>query len=423
MPNSASRLKFISKSLLGRRRHTVTRIVDEEQEDEEEVSVESIMKEIETDTTTAYNEVLQRCNEEYKSKDDPVLEKEFHQMYLESCLHHKLPPQMAALDASQPWVLYWLANSLKILNKNLLNDDMKYRIAEKLFAISPDGGPFGGGIGQLPHLASNYAAICALSLCDNVGNCWDKINVAAIYRWLLSLKQEDGSFKTCLKVGETDTRGVFCALSVASMLGILTEELCEGVEDFLVSCQSYEGGFGACAHEDEAHGGYSFCAIASLCILGGLDNIDLSKLALWCSQRQYNAEKGFCGRSNKLVDGCYSFWVGSTAAILEWHGVGECINKEALKQYILYCCQSSKRPGLRDKPGTNPDFYHTNYVLLGLAIAENACFISNKINDHDSPFLISPDHKDFRSASGLLPINPIYGLPVENLYRFNQHFT
>lgn len=36
--------------------------------------------------------------------------------------------------------------------------------------------------------------------------------------------------------------------------------------EYILSCQSYEGGFGG-EPNNEAHGGYNFCAIASLLIL------------------------------------------------------------------------------------------------------------------------------------------------------------
>ena len=48
---------------------------------------------------------------------------------------------------------------------------------------------------------------------------------------------------------------------------ILGSELIEGVAEFLLSCQTYEGGFGG-EPGNEAHGGYNFCAIAALLILG-----------------------------------------------------------------------------------------------------------------------------------------------------------
>ena len=44
-------------------------------------------------------------------------------------------------------------------------------------------------------------------------------------------------------------------------------ELVEGVAQYLVTCQTYEGGFGG-EPDNEAHGGYNFCALAALHILG-----------------------------------------------------------------------------------------------------------------------------------------------------------
>ena len=71
-------------------------------------------------------------------------------------------------------------------------------------------------------------------------------------------------------------------------------------------------------------------------------------------------EGGFQGRTNKLVDGCYSFWQGGTfpliAAILSTPGKGFnnsdhwLFNQEALQEYILTCCQNP-HGGLLDKPG------------------------------------------------------------------------
>lgn len=63
-------------------------------------------------------------------------------------------------------------------------------------------------------------------------------------------------------------RGVYCALVIADILNILedNEELTRGMVDFIVKCQTYEGGI-ACAPFGEAHGGYTFCALASLILL------------------------------------------------------------------------------------------------------------------------------------------------------------
>ncbi len=97
-------------------------------------------------------------------------------------------------------------------------------------------------------------------------------------------------------------------------------------------------------------------------------------LVSWLSARQYAPEAGFSGRTNKLVDGCYSHWVGGCWPLLEAclngpslsvspretkerpklapaSSVGHLYSSEGLIRYILCCCQDqSNRGGLRDKP-------------------------------------------------------------------------
>lgn len=66
-------------------------------------------------------------------------------------------------------------------------------------------------------------------------------------------------------------------------------------------------------------------------------------------------EGGFQGRVNKLVDGCYSFWVGGVFPLLEELLVlpspkPTLLHPEALCDYVLGCCQFPAG-GLIDKPG------------------------------------------------------------------------
>ena len=85
-------------------------------------------------------------------------------------------------------------------------------------------------------------------------------------------------------------------------------------------------------------------------------------LVSWLSSRQHAPEGGFAGRTNKLVDGCYSHWVGGCWPLLEaaLNGAQEAGNlkgilketpysRQGLIRYILSCCQG-KHGGLRDKP-------------------------------------------------------------------------
>lgn len=105
-------------------------------------------------------------------------------------------------------------------------------------------------------------------------------------------------------------RGTYCAISICSMCHILTNEVKKNVEKYILSCQNYEGGFTSEKFQ-ECHGGYSYCALATLCILGKVNKINLKNLTHWLMNKQSNIEGAFMGRTNKLVDSCYSFWMGS----------------------------------------------------------------------------------------------------------------
>jgi protein farnesyltransferase subunit beta len=89
--------------------------------------------------------------------------------------------------------------------------------------------------------------------------------------------------------------------------------------------------------------------------------------------RQMRFEGGFQGRANKLVDSCYSFWVGalfpiihlvmknsklSTTSLQDTNTSTTSLSTEnnewlfdqiALQRYVLLCCQG-KNGGLTDKP-------------------------------------------------------------------------
>ena len=93
-----------------------------------------------------------------------------------------------------------------------------------------------------------------------------------------------------------------------------------------------------------------------------LRHLDVPMLISWISSRQYAPEGGFAGRTNKLVDGCYSHWVGGCWPLLEaaLNGpqkvgksqrsvTGTLYSRQGLIRYILSCCQG-RRGGLRDKP-------------------------------------------------------------------------
>jgi len=282
------------------------------------------------------------------------------------------------LDASRPWLVYWLLHSLELLGEEL-SEEEKAEIVGFLERCQDPSGGFAGGPGQVAHLAPTYAAVNALCILGTK-QALECINRPAMVEWMNRLRQEDGAFMMHID-GELDIRGVYCALAVARLTNIYSEELFKGTEHWLVRCQSYEGGFGGVPGM-EAHGGYSFCGLAALMLMKRERLCNLETLALWAASRQMRLEGGFQGRTNKLVDGCYSFWQGgifpllhkmftespdsNVVASLPQHWL---FDQGALQEYILLCCQDH-RGGLLDKPGKSRDFYHTCYTLSGLALAQ-----------------------------------------------------
>ena len=95
-------------------------------------------------------------------------------------------------------------------------------------------------------------------------------------------------------------------------------------------------------------------------------------LRYFAASRQMRLEGGFQGRTNKLVDGCYSFWMGAIFPLIH-DGPSEAylFCQESLQTYILACCQDYDTGGLLDKPEKPPDFYHTCYCLSGLSVAQH----------------------------------------------------
>ncbi|KAL2861378.1 terpenoid cyclases/protein prenyltransferase alpha-alpha toroid [Aspergillus pseudodeflectus] len=321
----------------------------------------------------------------------PPLRRDEHIGYLYDSLED-YPSGFVAMDASRPWMTYWALAGLSLLGEDVSRH--RERTISTFTPMQNPAGGFGGGHGQISHCASSYAAVLSLAMVggDEALNLIDR---GAMWRWLGKLKQPDGGITVC-EGGEEDVRGAYCAMVIISLLDLPLdlppeararqyglETFTSGLPEYLARCQTFEGGISG-SPGTEAHGAYAFCALACLCILGQpeatvLKCMDVPLLLSWLSARQYAPEGGFAGRTNKLVDGCYSHWVGScwpliqsaldgtqTAASYKESAVGNLYSREGLTRYILGCCQATNG-GLRDKPGKHPDSYHTCYTLTGLS--------------------------------------------------------
>ncbi|KAK4665991.1 CAAX farnesyltransferase (FTase) subunit beta [Podospora pseudopauciseta] len=352
----------------------------------------------------------------YNAYNVPSLRREAHIAFLHASLG-RLPGKFVAADASRPWFLYWCLSGLAMLGE----DVSRYRdsVKETARSMQNGSGGFGGGGGQLSHLATSYAVVLALAIVGAEEG-FEVIDRRQMWRWLGGLKQRDGGFEVSVIITLLDLPLDLTPESPAYKPDDPSFNLLSGVADYVRRCQTYEGGISS-SPSAEAHGAYAFCALGCLSLLGPPsitipETLNLPSLLSWLSSRQYAPEGGFSGRTNKLVDGCYSHWVGACFPLIEAALANSptpvndsLFSREGLIRYILNCCQDeTKRGGLRDKPGKMSDAYHSCYVLSGLSAGMHQWVLE------DEEWMVLPyleGEQVFENADRVRPVHPVYVIP------------
>ena len=328
----------------------------------------------------------------YNKHGVPHLLREKHVAFCHKSLSN-YPSGFQRADAARPWFFYWALAALSALGED--TSQYRERLTSTVKPLQNETGGFGGGHGQMSHLAATYATVLALAMVGGE-DAVAAINRRTMWEWLCKLKRADGGFEMSIG-GEVDVRyaadsasfrirwltvyrGAYCAAMLVKLLDLpldLPEDspaklakddnLFTRLGEYVSTCQTYEGGIGG-RPDAEAHGAYAFCALACLSILGDPHvtipkYLHMESLIQWLSARQYAPEGGLAGRTNKLVDGCYSHWIGGCWPLIEAalegssessqvFGGDSLYSREGLTRYILCCGQdASKRGGLRDKPG------------------------------------------------------------------------
>ena len=331
-----------------------------------------------------------------------------------------LPGGYSSLDSGFPWFTYWITNIILMCKDSYdLSYDMKMQFVQVLKELQHEDGGFRGSPRGYAHLIATYAAIMSIA---NLGipEAYDIVDIPKMKNFLLKMKNNNfdidkkpsytdkngvylitrdsegdfisyhtafpGTFQNHIN-GESDLRSTYCAMTTACVLNLINwndltnDPLTKGVVENIKNCQTFEGGLGPEPY-CEAHGGYSYCGIATLVLLNKLYEIDVSSFLRWLVSRQMIKEGGFNGRTNKLVDSCYSFWQGSIFNLLYMADKNLSNDMEllydqlSLQAYIVFACQNTHSGGLVDKPGKYPDLFHTNYATAGLALSQE-CQVEN----------------------------------------------
>ncbi|KAK7408913.1 CAAX farnesyltransferase (FTase) subunit beta [Neonectria punicea] len=361
----------------------------------------------------------------------PHLDRRRHISFLHKQLG-KLPAAFTPADPSRPWFFYWCLAALTLLGEDV--SPYRQRLIDTVRPMQDALGGFAGGFGQTPHLATTYATVLSLALVGG-DDAYDVVDRRAMWRWLCSLKQPDGGFQMALG-GEEDVRGAYCAAVIISLLNIPLD-----LSPDSLACSAGHTGL--------------FTGLAEY----------------------YAPEGGFSGRTNKLVDGCYSHWVGGCWPLIEAalngprgapadsgdhplpNAMDSLFSRDGLTRYILSCCQDqSKRGGMRDKPskyGHPPppihpsihfvaqvgvltqsrpfrysDAYHTCYVLSGLSSAQHKWDLVTA-RAHESimagdSWTVSPymeGEQIFDEEDRVSTMHPVYVIPQHKVDEVQSYFA
>ncbi|KAF6137760.1 hypothetical protein GIB67_040468 [Kingdonia uniflora] len=356
-----------------------------------------------------------------------LFDRERHVRYLEM-MYSYLPSDYEREDINRITLAYFAISGLHILDA--LDRVDKEQVANWVmsFQVHPkdtddlENGEFYGFCGSRTaqirdgtdlsrngsHLANTY---CALSILKIVGYNFSSVSSESILISMRKLQQPDGSYMPIHAGAEKDLRFVFCAAAICSMLDNWKGIDREKAKKYILSCQSYDGGFGLvpCSESHgsgnflvpyqlnwlvdayswkiqraeiltiharlSGSGGATYCAVAALRLMGFIEENLMSRSTLssiinvpllleWCLQRQA-PDGGFQGRTNKISDTCYAFWVGGVLRML---GAQNFFNKGCLREFLFTC--QSKYGGFGKFPENLPDLYHSYYGISAFSLLE-----------------------------------------------------
>lgn len=168
-----------------------------------------VRDELQSATTVAQDDTVDLClpfltgekNDGCNGYGVPRLDRERHIRFLHKQLGG-FPAPFVAADASRPWFLFWSLNGLSLLGEDV--SSYRASVIDTARSMQNDTGGFGGGNGQMSHLATTYAMVLALTLVGG-DSVYEVVDRRAMWKWLCALKQPDGGFQMAVG-GEVDVR-------------------------------------------------------------------------------------------------------------------------------------------------------------------------------------------------------------------------
>ena len=189
--------------------------------------------------------------------------------------------------------IYWCLTAMDLMkSRDLLDRDEIMSYVHSCYDASTGG--FTPAPRHDPHILNTLSAVQIAATYDALG----ELDSEAIVKYVCSLQRpEDGSF-TGDKWGEVDTRFSFCAVATLKLLGRLDACDVDKAVEFVASCKNFDGGFGS-RPGSESHAGLIYCAVGFLSVTQRLDVLDPDLLGWWLCERQLPSG-GLNGRPEKL---------------------------------------------------------------------------------------------------------------------------
>ncbi|KAJ3346491.1 Geranylgeranyl transferase type-1 subunit beta [Entophlyctis luteolus] len=180
------------------------------------------------------------------------------------------------------------------------------------------------------HIAMTYTALAILVI---LGDDMSRVNRSAITHALKCSQTPAGSFIASADSPEADMRFVFAACAISYFLNDFSGIDVPRAVEYILASRGYDNAFGQ-GPGMESHGGSTYCAVASLALLGRLNVLDL---------------------------------VQSDGASLRILGAYVYVDAEANRRFLESTC--SAIGGFSKEPNMDPDPMHAYMGLAGLSIA------------------------------------------------------
>ncbi|GFT00983.1 geranylgeranyl transferase type-1 subunit beta [Trichonephila clavipes] len=204
----------------------------------------------------------------------------------------------------------------------------------------------------------------ALSTLIILGDDLSKVEKGNILSSLKDLQLPNGSFRPMNIDCESDMRFVYCVACVCYILQDWSTIDTEKIIQYIKESRNYDGGIGQ-GPGLESHGGSTFCALATLYLMGRIEETfterELKDLKRWLIFRQTS---GFNGRPNKPEDSCYTFWIGASLKIL---GGFNFVNYPKVSKFVFHN-QDCICGGIAKLAKLTPDILHTCLGISGLLL-------------------------------------------------------